>query len=142
MAKTIRSHPTSHILVLEQFLGTTLPGTRLNETHKTNGAEKLGVSRKRKRIWVAARKLAGEQNMHFKQIPLARVGVRGPKKKKTNQTQPKLVSKQNENENEWAQKVRSFVFWCPRESNIVYIHIYIYVCVFRINFGSSPPGGL
>ena len=54
--------------------------------------------------------------MHFKQIPLARVGIRGPKKTKTNQAQPKLASKNNEHENEWAQKVRSFVFWCPRES--------------------------
>ena len=46
------------------------PGTRLNETHKTNGAEKLGVSRKRKRISGAMGKLAGEQTMDFKHIPI------------------------------------------------------------------------
>ena len=36
------------------------------------------------------------------------------KRKKTNHTLPKLVSK--ENENDWASQVRSFVFWCPGAS--------------------------
>ena len=96
------------------LLDATLLGTPKDETEKTRGAAKLGVSERQKQHSGARKKLAGQGNKQIHKKFIKAVRIQGPKK--TNQNRPKLVSKDNEHEHEWTQQVRSLVFWCPRES--------------------------